>query len=244
LRKILVAALAALTVVGGTTAALAQSGSGASMTVSVKPNKAGTKKKPKGTKLHLFFSNDNHALTATQIRILLAKNVKVNPKGFKFCSESKIQDSAGKGCPAKSKVGSGTSHAMAGVNTPTPASLTFDVTAFLISRTKVGFFLQQEGGTITTVAVGTFGKASGKYGSKLTVAIPQVAKEFPTGTFNGLVDLDTTLGKKIGKHNLIGLTGCPKNKKLPFSTTVTFEPNPGPPSTPSVTATASAKCKK
>lgn len=244
MRKYLVAAVAALTVVGGTTAALAQTGSGASMKVSLSPSKAGTKKKPKGAKLHLFFSNDNHDLTATQIKILLAKNVKVNTKGFKFCSVAKIQADAGKTCPAKSKVGSGTSHAIAGVNTTSPTPLTFDVTAFLISRSKVGFFLQQRGGSITTVAVGTFGHAGGKYGSKLVVAIPQIAKEFPTGTFNGLVDLDTTLGKKAGKHNLVGLTGCPKSKKLPFSTTVVFEPNPGPPATPSVSATATAKCKK
>jgi hypothetical protein len=214
------------------------------MTVSVSPSKAGTKKKPKGTKIHLFFSNDNHALTATQITILLPKNLVFNPKGFKFCSATTIQNSAGSSCPGKSKVGSGVSHAIAGVNTGAGTPLTFDVTAFLTSKKGIGFFLQQQGGGIKTIALSKLSKAHGKYGNKLTVTIPDIAKEFPPGTFNGLVDLTTSLGAKAGKKNLIGLNGCPRTRKLPFSTTVNFEPNPAPPPSSSVTATATAKCRK
>jgi hypothetical protein len=242
LRKILVAALAALMVVAGATAALAQSGSGASLKVTLKPNKHGTKKKPKGTKVHLIFQNGNHKLTATKITIVMAKQLVVNTKGFKFCSQSKIDATAGKGCPKSSKVGTGSSDAIAGVNTPSGgAPLTFKVTAFLLNKKSVAFYLQQKGGAIVTTAVGRFSKSRGK--PKLTVTIPPIAKEFPTGTFNGLVKLDTTLGAKAGKHNLVGLTGCPKNKKLPFTTTVNFQPNPNPPPTPSVKATANAKCR-
>jgi hypothetical protein len=247
LRKYLVAGLAALTAIGGATAALAQTSTGGSLTVKLSPTKAGTKKRPTGTKIHLVFNNNDHALTATQITILLPKQLTMATKGFKFCSQAKIEGSAGKSCPAKSKVGKGTSDAIAGVNNPaTAAKLTFDVQAFLMSKKKVGFYLTQQGipSGIKVTAVGTLGKASGKFGQKLVVAIPQIAKEFPAGSFNGLVKLDTTLGAKSGKRNLLGITACPKNKKLPFSTTVKFEPNPSPPPTPSVTASATAKCKK
>jgi hypothetical protein len=242
LRKILVAALAAALVVGGATAALAQTG-GASMSVTVSPNKAGTKKKPRGTKIHLVFANGNHSLTATRITILLAKNVKFQTKGFKFCSATKITSSAGRGCPAKSKIGAGTSDAIAGVNNPPGVPLTFKVTAFLTGKKSLGFYLQQQGGGITTLAPGKLSGASGKYGSKLTVTIPTIAKEFPPGVFNGLVKLETTLAGKSGRYSLIGLTGCPASKKLPFSTTVNFQPNPNPPPTPTVSATATAKCR-
>jgi hypothetical protein len=243
LRKLIVAALAALLVVGGATAALAQTG-GAAMNVTVGPNKAGTKKKPKGTKIRLVLANGNHSLTATQITVLLAKNLKFQTKGFKFCSASTITNSAGTGCPAKSKIGRGSSDAIAGVNTPSGGTpLTFKVTAFLTGKKSLGFYLQQQGGTITALAPGKLSGASGKYGTKLTVTIPTIAKEFPAGVFNGLVKLDTTLGARAGKRNLIGLTGCPKSKKLPFSTTINFQPNPNPPPTPSLTATATAKCR-
>jgi hypothetical protein len=243
LRKILVAALAAVMVVAGATAALAQSGSGASLKVTLKPNKHGTKKKPKGAKIRLVFNNGNHNLTATKITIQLAKQLKLNTKGFKFCATNTITNTAGADCPKKSKVGSGTSDAIAGVNTTAPAPLTFRVTAFLVNHKTVAFYLQQRGGNITTVALGKISKARGKFGSKLTVTIPNIAKEFPPGTFNGLVKLDTTLGGKSGKRNLVGITGCPKSKKLPFTTTVNFQPNPSPPPTPTVTAKANAKCR-
>jgi hypothetical protein len=243
LRKLLVAALAALMLVAGATAALAQSGSGASLKVTLKPNKHGTKKKPKGAKLRLIFNNGNHNLTATKITIQMAKQVVVNTKGFKFCKQATIESTAGKGCPKKSKVGTGSSAAIAGVNTTSPAPLTFNVTAFLLNKKSVAFYLQQNGGSIVTTAVGRFAKARGKFGSKLVVTIPAIAKEFPVGTFNGLVKLDTTLGGKSGKRNLVGITGCPKSKKLPFSTTVNFQNNPSPPPTASVTATTKAKCR-
>ncbi|HEY7077181.1 MAG TPA: hypothetical protein VH418_17510 [Solirubrobacteraceae bacterium] len=243
MRKLLVAALAAAMVVGGATAALAASGSGASLKVTLKPNKHGTKKKPKGAKVRLVFNNNNHNLTATKITIQLAKQVAINTKGFKFCSVNKITNSAGSACPKQSKVGTGSSDAIAGVNTTSPTPLTFSVTAYLVNKKSVAFFLQQQGGSITTVALGKFSKAHGKFGTKLTVTIPTIAKEFPTGTFNGLVKLDTTLGGKSGKRNLVGITGCPKSKKLPFSTTVNFQNNPAPPPTPSVSAKANAKCR-
>ena len=243
MRKILVAALAAAMVVGGTTAALAATGSGATLKVNLKPNKHGTKKKPKGSKVHLVFTNENHSLTATKITIQMAKQVTVNTKGFKFCSVNTITNSAGSGCPKTSKVGAGSSDAIAGVNTPSPTPLTFSVTAFLVNKKSVAFFLQQQGGSIVTVALGKFSKAHGRFGSKLTVTISEIAKEFPTGTFNGLVKLDTTLGGKSGKHNLVGITGCPKSKKLPFSTTVNFQNNPNPPAQPTVSATANAACR-
>jgi hypothetical protein len=94
------------------------------------------------------------------------------------------------------------------------------------------------------MSVGTLKKASGKFGTLLDIDIPVIAREFPTGSFNGLKSIHTTIGKKQGKNALFKLKGCPSSKKLPFRTVITFQNNPNPPKVASVTANSTASCKK
>lgn len=243
MRKFVIAAVAAVTAFCMVAVATAQTPS-ATSTVKLKPNKfTKKKKKRKSVTLTLDVQNGDSTQTANRIQVYLAKQLDVSGKGIKTCPE--VETSLdGTSCPSASKLGGGKAEAIAGVNAGAPAPLTFNVTAYMLSKKKIGFLIQQAGGNINTISIGTLKKASGKFGTLLDIDIPLVAREFPTGSFNGLKSLHTTIGKKAGKNALFKLKGCPGNKKLPFRTTISFQNNPNPPKAPSVTTDATAKCKK
>jgi hypothetical protein len=242
LRKYLIAAVAATTALAVATAAPAQAPTGATLDVTIAPAKAGTKKKPKAASIKLKIVNANPKRTASKLEIWIAKTVKVNTKGVKTCNAVKLEADGKDACPAKSNIGSGIANARAGVNTPSGGTpLVFNVTAFLTGKKSMVFYLEQKGGAIKVGAPATLSKASGKFGSKLTVDIPQLAREFPPGVFNGLQDLETTLKSKKGQPRLVTTVGC-KNKKHPFKATVTFQPNPDPANAGTESDTDDAPC--
>ncbi len=245
MRKILVAAVAAFTALALTAVAIAQT-PGAELTVTAKAEKKPLNKKKskkaKATSVGLKLVNDDSSQTADNIKVFMAKQIKASTKGLKVCKQSVVEESAGEDCPKGSRVGGGTADAIAGVNTGAPANLTFDIDAFIIGKNKIGFYLQQQGGDIRVTSVGTFKKASGKYGTVLDIDIPQLAREFPPGTFNGLKGLNTTLKAKSGKNSLFTRTSCPKNKTLPFNMIVHYMSNPNPPKATEVEASDSVSC--
>jgi hypothetical protein len=121
---------------------------------------------------------------------------------------------------------------------------------------QIGFFLQQLNkdannkptsevvpSGISVVSVGTLGKAKKPYGQKLDIVVPKLAQEFPPGTFNGLVSLQTTLTKKVGKHYLVNNVGCVK-KKFYFAAELHFIPNPDAANAGTAKTKATAKCSK
>jgi hypothetical protein len=245
LRKFLIAAVAALTALAVVAVASAQQPPpGADITVSISPSKVGTKKKPKAEKLKLVLKNEDSSQTADGLEVFVAKNIKASTKGLKKCSAARLEAEGKGACPSASKVGTGTADAIAGVNTGAPAALRFNVTAFVIGNNKIGFYLEQQGGEIRVLAEGTFKRASGQYGSVLDVEIPQLAREFPPGTFNGLVGLETTLYKKVKKNSLLTSNGCPNTRQLPFKVVIHFMNNPNPPKAEEVEATGTANCRK
>ena len=243
MRKILAASIAALVAAAGTTAALAAQAPGGSMKVTVSPSQAGTKKHPRNARLKLTIKNDDHSLTADKLTIFVAKNVRLTPAGLKFCSAKQITTDKSK-CPKLSRAGSGTAHAIAGVNNPPGVPLTFNVTSFLIGKATIGFYLEQQGGAIKVLAKGTLSSVSGRFGKKITVAIPSIARQFPPGVYNGLVDLTTSLSLRSGKHFLISTNGCPANNEWPFKATIHFQPNPNPPPKSSITVIGAAACTR
>jgi hypothetical protein len=236
LRKIVVAAVAALTVAGGATAAIAQTATSPTLTVKIKPVKAGTKKKPKNSSIHLVVNNPDHTRTLSTLTITMPKTLKVSGKGFKTCSEAKLNANGPASCPAGSKVGSGTADALLGVNTPTPTGISFTVSAFVGGKNKINFYLKGNGVGVNVVSPG---RVSGR---KLIVTVPQAAQQPIPGTFAGLVKLDTTLKGKAKKHFLIASVGC-KGGKDPFKAHLAFANN-GIPGATSADASGSAKCKK
>jgi hypothetical protein len=247
LKKILIAALAALTALAAVsiaTAQEAQDGAGATADFTLSPKKAGTKKKPKAVKLNLKLENEDSSQTADSIKVFTGKNIKASTKGLKKCSAAKLEAQGKGACPAASRIGRGTADAIAGVNTNAPAALKFNITAFVIGNQQLGFFLEQQDGDIKVLSKGKLKKASGQYGGVLDIGIPQLAREFPPGTFNGLVGLETALYKKIGKNSLFKLNGCPSNRTVPFKLEIGFMPNPNPPKAETVTALGGADCRK
>jgi hypothetical protein len=244
LRKTLIVALAALVALAVSAVAIAQT-PGADLTVTAKADKKPLNKKKKKVKavaIGLDLKNEDSSQTADGIKVFMAKQIKPSTTGLKVCKQAVLEASAGEDCPAGSRIGGGSADAIAGVNTDHPANLTFDIDAFVIGKQKLGFYLQQQGGDIRVLSIGSFKKASGKYGSVLDIDIPQLAREFPPGTYNGLVGLNTTLYKKAGKNALFKRTSCPKNKTLPFNLTIHFQNNPNPPKMQEVEASDTAPC--
>jgi hypothetical protein len=250
LRKILIAVLAALTALAAVAIAQAQTpGPGAEITVTVSPSKVGTKKKPKPAKVKLSVVNSDSSQTADGLKIYHPKQLTISGKGLKKCSRAKLEAELSPSvCPRASRLGTGgTADAIAGVNGGSPTSLKFNVTPFLIANKKIAFLIEQQGGNINALAIGTFKKASGLYGSVLEVSIPKIARQVgepPNASYNGLKSLETTLYKKVGKKSLYKTTGCPSNRSLPFKTVIEFQANPNPPKAETVEATAGANCRK
>jgi hypothetical protein len=235
-RKSLVAAMATTTVLAFGATAVAQAPE-ATMTVSVSPTKAGTKKKPASEKLTLNVTNNNAQRSASALDIKSPATIKVSGKGFPTCSQATLEGDGKAACPKKSKVGSGTASALLGVNTPQPNQLHFKVTAYVGGAKKINFFLEGvELQALKIVAPGTI------KGQNLHVDIPEAAQQPVTGLWAGLQSLTTSLSGKNKTHAIVTSTGC-KSKQHAFSTTITFANNGvAPPG--QVTASAPATCKK
>jgi hypothetical protein len=238
LRKYLIAVIAALAALAMATVAVAQN-SDVTATTTVSPTKSGTKKKPKSIKVTTFVQNNVPNTTAAKIEIDFPKTVKISGKGLTSCKLSAIQANGKSACPAKSKAGTGLSHAVVG---PDRIPLNFDVTAFVGGKNLVIFYIQQQGGTVSKALSGKISKGSGGFAQKLVITIPPDLQQPAPGLYAALTDLKSTLQLKKGKNALITSVGC-KNKKHKFGAKLTFAPNPAQPPKPSASGTSTAKCK-
>ena len=178
----------------------------------------------------------------SDLDIFLPKTLKISLKGMPSCGTAAIQARA---CPKSSILGKGTAKAKVGVNGPAPSDLTFDVKAVktksqVNGKDMLGFIID-DGGALLFLTETKLSKAGGKYGQKLHIDVPELAQHAGT-SFNGLVSLDTTLGKKKGKNKLLATTGCAKRKQ-PFKTTLTFIDN-GVTTATHLSDTATSKCTK
>jgi hypothetical protein len=239
LRKFLIVAIAALTAIAFTTVALAQgTQKPATMKVTIKPKKAGTKKKPKNSSIELNIQNNDSKRTLGKLTITSPKTFKLSTKGLTACAQSSIEaNQSVDQCPKGSKIGGGTASALVGVNSTTtaPTPLTFDVTAVVIKgKNKLGFFLAARELPINVLSPG---KISGR---KLTITVPDQAQQPATNVWAGLVSIHTTLKGKKGKHYLASTTGCKKHKQA-FSTVLHFVNNTVSPAG-DVKVTGSSKC--
>jgi len=241
LRKYLLAALIAVLSIAVTAVAVAQTPSTEpTVTASLTPSKAGTKKKPKNATLKLFVKNNQTDATVNTITVNLGKNIKLSGKGFKYCTAATLNTEGKTGCPSGSKAGSGSANAVVG---PGKAPLGFTVDAYVGSRNSIIFYVQQKGGTVRKALTGKVSGASGKYGSKITIKIDEDLQQPGPGVFSSLVDLRTTIKAKKGKNYLVSTTGC-ASKKHNVGVKFAFAPNATFPATGSVSGDTTAKCKK
>lgn len=244
MRKYLIAAIAAVTAIAFSAVAFGQGADTASLTVKVTPTKAGTKKKPKNSTYTLDIVNGNTQRTMSDLDVFLAKNVKLSLKGMPSCAPDDI---FARSCPSRAVLGRGEAKAKVGVNGD-PAQvrdLTFEVTAFktrspVTNKEMLGFFID-DGASLQFLTETTLTKASGKYGQKLHIDVPELAQRVGT-TYNGLVSLKTTLKKKVGKRYLISTVGC-KARKHPYKVDLTFIDNTVT-TAAVISDTATARCTK
>ncbi|MBA2515733.1 MAG: hypothetical protein H0V22_00175 [Solirubrobacterales bacterium] len=215
----------------------------------VTPSKAGTAKNPKAlTKLKLSITNDKAAkTTASKIEISLPKTIRFNTKGFTTCSAAKLDAEGPAGCSSKSRLGVGTASAVLGPTSPTPAPLEFKNTFFVGSATTLNIFLEQTGGDVRKLLIGKISNAGGKYGQKLSIAIPGDLQQPVPGTYSALSDIATSLSGTAGsgskKHGILESRGC-VGGKYAFQSKLTYAPNPDRPAARTSTATDTVSCKK
>jgi hypothetical protein len=244
LRKFLIAAIAAVTAIAAiTSVAMGQAQDTATLTVKVTPKNAGTKNKPKNATYTLNVVNDNTNRTMSELDVFLAKNVKLSLKGMPSCSPDDI---FARSCPRSAVLGTGEAKAKVGVNGTNPTDLTFDVTAFKTKsietgKDMLGFFID-DGGSLQFLTETTLTKASGKYGQKLHIDVPEAAQRVGSSTYNGLVSLNAKLKKKVGRRYLISTTGC-KARKHPYKVDLTFIDNTVT-TAAVISDTANAACSK
>jgi hypothetical protein len=242
LRKYLIVAIAALTAVAFASVAIAQTGDTATLQTKLTPKNAGTKKKPKNSSLDLNIVNGNTQRTMSALDIYMPKALKVSLKGMPSCAPDKVQ---ARSCPKSSILGTGEAKAKTGVNGTSPGDLTFDVKAVktksqVNGKDMLGFVID-DGGSLLFLTETKLSKASGKYGQRLHIDVPELAQHAGTA-YNGLVSLHTKLGKKKGKNMLMSTTGC-KGKKHPFKVVLTFIDN-GVTTATKIEKTSTSKCSK
>jgi hypothetical protein len=237
MRKVALLATTAIAALGVTSTAWAVN---ADQTISVKlkPTKAGTKKKPANVKITV--QTDTKPLDATPFATSLAvihfdKNLVFNPKKFKSCSAQTIQADEST-CPKGSKVGGGTS-----IGSAIGQTSHLKVTAF--NGPKGKFMLHVTASTplqIDGVIQATLKKDTGKFGYKLMVPIPDNLQQPVPGVFATLQQFITSTSGTSKGVPYIGLIGCPKSKKLTFKGDFTYSDG----SKKSATTTVKCSAKK
>jgi hypothetical protein len=244
LRKFLIVALAAIAAIAFAAVSFAQSGSGATLDTVLTPKDAGTKAKPTHSLLDLEVVNGDNKRTMSDLDIYMPKNLKVSLKGLPSCAPDVI---ARKQCPKSTVLGRGEARALAGVNGAAPLPLEFIVTAFktkspVTGKDMLGFFIDGPE-SLDFLTETQLKKASGKYGQRLHIDVPEAAQRTGATSYNGLVSLSIeNLGKKKGSNMLLGSIGC-ANKKHPFKVVLTFIDNGVSPAG-KIEKTDTSACKK
>ena len=241
MRKSIIAAVAATTLLGGGAVARAAiPADDATMKVTVDPQKAGTAKKPADTSLHLVITNKNIHRTLSKLQFQFPKTIALSGKGLAHCNKAQLEATHDPTiCPKGSKAGVGTAVAWQGVEQAQPNRLTFAVTPYIVGNNGIDFFIATTGELkITAVAPGTVKQT--RKGPKLTIKVPDIAQQ-ALGAYNGLGQLDTTIKKQSGKHKLIATTGCKKHKHT-VAGALTFIDN-GVTEAGTLKLSAAAKCR-
>lgn len=221
--------------------------------VTIRPGKAGTKKKPKNTAIGVTINSPTSDPAATEfVDVFFSKGLQFNNRLFPTCSRATIERARSiDSCPKGSIVGRGRARATGFVGgNKVPEELT--VTAVNSQNNTLLLFVK--GTTPLQIAAplaGKLVKAGGPYGHKLAVTIPESLRNVIPGTayaalsfFTVDVRAQTTIkrgknrGKKVGYVETIG---CPKGG-WPFRADFRFDPNAPFTDDPLSARSPNAKC--
>jgi hypothetical protein len=222
MRKLLLAAVAALV------AALAVAGVASAINgtqglkITATNKKAGTKAKPKSlgkfVVTTLTTPAPNDAPFATSLAVIhFDKNIVFGGKNFKSCTTS-APASIDTACTS-SKVGAGSAKGVA-------LGQTENLTVKAYNGPKGNSIYLHVFGTaplqIDSVIVGALKNDTGAYGKKLNVPIPANLQQPLTGVFATLTSFSTSVGGTAKGKPFVGLKGCPSTKKLKFKGDFTY----------------------
>lgn len=241
MRKLLLAAVAALVAALAVAGVASAIGGTQGLKVTATNKKAGTKQKPKSLGKFVVTTTTTPAATdppfATSLAVIyFDKNVVFGGSKFKSCSTSdpKTIDTTCK----SAKVGSGSS---TGVALGQTENLT--VTAYNGPKGNA-IYLHVAGSTplqIDSVIVGALKNATGAYGKKLNVPIPSNLQQPLTGVFATLTSFSTSVGGTSKGTPYVGLKGCPSTKKLKFKGVFTYTDGTSKTATTTLPCTAAKK---
>lgn len=216
--KLGVAAVCGLLAVAAVPAvAQSPSGPGVTVTAKVSPNKAGTRRHPRGVVLNTTIKWEQLGSAAQPIvqtfDVLFPKGSLYNGAHTKSCSYSRLNNAGPKACPKASIVGSGTGNAYADTVITHPK-----ITVVNGGKNKVFFFtVLNNPARVQSPVVGTVSRMSGKYSYKLHVVVPQIL-QVVAGVPIELTQLHVT----AGKGSWLETTSCGAGGKWPFSITTGY----------------------
>jgi hypothetical protein len=242
LRKLLTVALAATATLAVVTGAAVAQPSDVTFTATVSPSKAGTKKKPKNTKIGFNMKVDKPATTVEFIDLTLPKGLKMSGKGLGNCTVDDLAFEGPDACKSSAAGPQGTANAMLGKAGDTPAPLNFTVQPFVQDANTLLFYVASESGSGIAVQSPITGEITGG-GTKLRIRIPQELRQ-PGGVDASLTGLNQVFSAKKGKKYLVSSVGC-KAGKHKFTGKLTFTARADGSAVPAAeSATTSVKCKK
>jgi hypothetical protein len=219
MRKFLIPAVGALALIAVEVApTIAQDSPQTALTVSptVSPNKAGTKKKPQGVKLkvklHWETPGDGEKPVVQSSDVLFPKGSLYNGAKYPKCTESKLNNGGLAACPKGSIMGTGTGDAFADTVITHPA-----ITVVNGGADKVFLWtILTNPARVQKAVPGTITKQTGQWAYKLHLTVP-TALQIVAGVPIALRDLTVTAGGKAGAKDWLATTSCPASKKWPFS---------------------------
>jgi hypothetical protein len=232
MRKLLLGGVVALCAALGVASVASAVDATQTLAVKLDHTKAGTKEKPKSVgKLKVTTAttpgpvNAAGTFTVTNAVIFFDKNLVFNSGSFKACSTSDLAtiDTKCKGV-SKGQVGSGTAAGSA-----LGAVERLHVKAYNGPKSGAGykFYLHVTGVRdvdgpldIDTVIVAKLTKATGTYGWKLTVPIPEELQK-PSGILATLTSFITTVSASSNGKPYVGIKGC-SGGKLKFKGTFSY----------------------
>lgn len=234
LTTVALAATASLALAGG---AIAQSDN-VTFDATVSPSNAGTKKKPKNTKLRFQQTVNLPGTTVEFIDLTLPKGLKFSGKGLGDCTvDDLVQDP---NICANDKAGpQGHASALLG----TDSVLEFTVQPYVQDANTLLFYVASEDGSGVAVQSPITGEITGK-GRKLRIQIPQALRQPVPGVDASLTGLDQMFSAKKGKRFLVSSVGC-KARQHKFSGKLTFTNRADGAAVPApVSSTTTARCSK
>ncbi|MCW3004761.1 MAG: hypothetical protein JWQ20_4059 [Conexibacter sp.] len=222
--KFLIPAVAALALVAVEVApTIAQDSPVTTLTVTptVTPNKAGTKKKPQGVtlkvKLHWETPGDLEKPVVQSSDVLFPKGSLYNGSKYPKCTEAKLNNGGLSACPKGSIMGTGTGDAYADNVITHPA-----ITVVNGGGSKVFLWtILTNPARVQKAVPGTITKQTGQWAYKLHFTVPRQL-QIVAGVPIALRDLTVTAGGKRGAKDWLATTSCPANKKWPFSVTTSM----------------------